>query len=145
MAIYNSDKVSLPYSAESVFAKLSNPGNLKNLLENVPEERIPDDKKDLLESIVITSDSITVPGGPVGNLTFRVTEKKEPTLVKLEAENSPVPLALSLHIDPVGADKCEASVKIDIALPAMLKPMVSGPLQKMVDQFGDVLKAIPFA
>lgn len=81
----------------------------------------------------------------MGALTFKIKERVEPTLVKLDGEGSPVPLTLAMHITPTGADSCTAKVEIDIALPAMLKPMVSGPLQKMADQFGQVLKAIPFS
>lgn len=145
MAIYNSTPVRLQSPAETVFAKLSNLENLRSLLEKVPADRIPEDKRGMFESITITPESITVPGGPVGSLTFKVVEKKEPSLVKLSGEGSPVPLTLSMHIAPEGAGACTAKVEIDIAIPAMLKPMVGGHIQKMADQFGQVLKAIPFA
>lgn len=145
MAIYNSDTVTLPSSAEAVYSKFSNLENLRKLLEKVPEGSLPDDKKAMLESISISSDAISVPGGPVGTLTFKVTEKREPSLVKLEAEGSPVPLALSVNINPVSADSCSANVEIDIAIPAMLKPMIGGQIQKMADQFGQILKSIPFS
>lgn len=145
MALYSSSPVSLASSAENVYSKLSNLENLRALLDKVPADQIPEDKRAMYESITITSDSITVPGGPVGALTFKIKERVEPTLVKLDGEGSPVPLTLAMHITPTGADSCTAKVEIDIALPAMLKPMVSGPLQKMADQFGQVLKAIPFS
>ena len=72
-------------------------------------------------------------------------EKTEPSLIKLAAGNSPVPLTLTLHISPETDASCSAKVDIDIDLPPMLKPMVGGHIQKMADQFGQVLKAIPFA
>lgn len=145
MAIYNSSEVSLHAPAESVFSKLSNLENLRSLLEKVPAEQIPADKREMFESITITPDAITVPGGPVGALTFRVIEKTEPSLIKLSGEGSPVPLTLAMHISPDGPEASKAKVEIDIALPAMLKPMVGGHIQKMADQFSQVLKAIPFA
>lgn len=145
MATYQSPEVSLHAPAEAVFAKLSNLENLRSLLEKVPADQIPADKREMFDNITITADSITVPGGPVGSLTFRVKEKREPSLIRLEGEGSPVPLSLSLSIAPDGADYSRAQAEIDIAIPAMLKPMVSGPIQKMADQFGQVLKAIPFS
>lgn len=145
MATYQSPEVSLHAPAEAVFAKLSNLENLRSLLEKVPADQIPADKREMFDNITITADSITVPGGPVGSLTFRVKEKREPSLIRLEGEGSPVPLSLSLNISPDGADYSRAQAEIDIAIPAMLKPMVSGPIQKMADQFGQVLKAIPFS
>ncbi len=74
MAIYNSSEVSLHAPAESVFSKLSNLENLRTLLDKVPAEQIPADKREMFDSITITPDAITVPGGPVGALTFRVIE-----------------------------------------------------------------------
>lgn len=145
MSTYSSDTVHLSASAESVYSKFSNLENLKNILQNVPEGKLPDDQKAMLQQISITADSITVPGGPVGSLTFKVVEKKEPSLVKLEAEGSPIALGIALHITPGTPDSCTAKAEIDIALPAMLKPMVGGQIQKMADQFGQMLKSISLA
>lgn len=145
MAKYNSSEETLHASAEAVFSKLSNLENLRSLLDRVPADKIPEDKKAMFESITITPDSITVPGGPVGAMTFRVTEKVEPTLIALSGEGSPVPLSLAMHITPETESSCKAKVEIDIEIPAMLKPMIGGHIQKMADQFGEVLKAIPFA
>lgn len=145
MAIYSSDSVTLSSSAENVYSKFSNLENLRALLDKVPADSIPDDKRAMYESITITPDSITVPGGPVGALSFKVVEKCEPSLIRLNGEGSPVPLTLSMNITPVNADSCKVKVDIDIALPAMLKPMVGGHIQKMADQFSQVLKAIPLS
>ena len=145
MSTYKSEKVELSASAESVYAKLSNLENLRSLLANVPAESVPDDKREMFDSIQITSDSISVPAGPVGDLTFRVVEKIGPSRIKLEAENSPIPLSLEMNIKPISDTSCDAQVAIDIKLPPMLAPMVGGHIQKMADQFGQVLKAIPFA
>ena len=145
MSTYKSDSVTIHNSAENVFSRLSNLENLKGMLAQAPADSIPADKREMLESITITPDSISVPAGPVGSLTFRVVEKVAPTLVKLSAENSPMPLTLALDITPKGAEECSARVDIDIAIPAMLKPMIGGQIQKMADQFGQMLKSIPFS
>lgn len=145
MSKYTSGEVTLPASADVVFSKLSNLENLKSLLTNVPADKIPADKREMFDNITITSDSITVPGGPVGALTFRVVEKKAPSLIRLEAEGSPIPLGMAMHVAPESAGSSKASVEIDIDLPMMLKPMLGGQIQKMADQFGQVLQAIPFA
>ena len=145
MSSYNSGAVKLNTSAENVYSKLSNLGNLRDILERVPADSIPADKRDLFNSLNVTADSISVPAGPIGSLTFRVVERKEPSLIKLAAENSPMPMSIALNLKPETDSACTADVDIDIALPAMLKPMVGGHIQKMADQFGQVLKSIPFA
>lgn len=144
MATYNSGEVILQASAEAVYARLSNLENLRSLLEKVPADKIPADKLEMFNSISITPDAITVPGGAVGTLTFRVKEKVEPSLIRLAGEGLPVPLSLSMHIQPDGPESSRANVEINIEIPAMLKPMVGGHIQKIADQFRQVLKAIPF-
>lgn len=145
MATYKSEIVSLAYPAERVYAKLSNLEGLGDLLKNVPTSSIPADQAAMLEQVTVTGDSISFPAGPVGSLTLKVVERVEPTLIALEGVGSPVPMSLSLHITPLTPDTCEAYVKIDIQIPAMLKPMVNGPLQKMADQFAQMLRQMPMA
>lgn len=145
MAVYNSGNVILHASADSVFKKLSNLENLKTMLEKVPADRIPEDKRQMFDNIKITPDTIEVPGGPMGNLTFRVIERKEPTLIKLQGEGIPMKMFLALHILPETESQSSGQVEIDIDIPAMLKPMIGGQIQKIANQFGDVLGAVPFS
>lgn len=144
MALYKSSPVGIKSSAETVFNKLSDFSNLKSLMEKVPESSIPADKKEMFDSVKVTSDSISFSAGPVGDVTLKVTEKLPPELIKLEGVNTPVAISLSLLISPVSAESCEAMVEIDIAIPAMLKPMIGGTIQKMTDQFSQVLGALKF-
>lgn len=145
MAIYSSGEVNLNASAPNVFDKLSNLENLQGMLDKVPADRIPEDKRQMFENIRITPDTIEVPGGPMGNLVFRVTERVAPSLIKLKGEGIPIEMALILHLTPISDSSSSAKVDVDINLPAMLKPMVGGQIQKIANQFGEVLGAIPFA
>lgn len=145
MATYKSEEVMLRASAENVFNKLSNLGSLKDLLAQVPEDQIPADKKEMFDNIRLTDDSIELPGGPVGSIRLKVVEKTAPTCIRLQGEGTPVPLSLQLHIHPVDDSCCRAMAQIDIEIPAMLRPMISGPMNKMTEQFAQVLHSIPFA
>lgn len=144
MAKYKSAAVDLPVSAERVYEKMSNLENLRTLLDKIPAEKIPADKLEMFRSLEITSDSITVPAGPVGALTFRTVERRAPEYVKMQGEGTPVAISLGLHITPCGESASQAQVEVDVALPPMLAPMVGGQIQKLADQFGDVIKSIPF-
>ncbi|MDE7412779.1 MAG: hypothetical protein K2N05_03175 [Muribaculaceae bacterium] len=144
MAEYKSEETPIKASAEAVFRKLSNLEGLKELLEKVPDNQIPDDQRDLFKQVRITSDTISFPAGPVGDLTLRLSETVEPTYIRLDGVGSPVPMALMLHIHPATEVSCSVQVVIDLQIPAMLKPMVSGPLNKMVGQFAFMLRNIPF-
>ena len=145
MSTYSSGNVTLKASAESVYNKLSNLENLKGMLDKVPADKIPEDKRHMFENIQITSDTIEVPGGPMGNLLFRVVERVEPSLIKLQGEGVPVKMLLALHIKPETDATSQAKVDLDIDIPLMLRPMIGGQIQKIANQFGDVLGAIPFA
>ena len=145
MASYQSQKVGISYPASTVYAKLSNLEGLSDILNHIPTDQIPADKRDMLNKVKVTADTISFPGGPVGDITLKVVQKVEPTLVRLEGVGTPVPMSLTLHVTPLTPDTCEAYVDIDVQIPAMLKPMVNGPLQQMADQFGQMLRQLPFA
>lgn len=144
MATYKSDEVSLKASAENVFNRLSNFESLKGLLAQIPVDQIPADKKEMFDNIKLTDDSIELPGGPVGAIRLKVVERTAPTRITLKGEGTPVPLQLQLDIHPVDEISSRAQAKIDIEIPAMLRPMISGPMQKMTEQFASVLRSIPF-
>lgn len=144
MATYKSDEVTLKASAENVFNRLSNFESLKDLLAQVPADRIPADKKEMFDSIRLTNDSIELPGGPVGSIRLKVVERTAPSRITLKGEGTPVPLQLQLELQPIDEASCRAQAKVDIEIPAMLRPMISGPMQKMTEQFGSVLRSIPF-
>ena len=144
MTTYSSEEITFNAPAEKVFDKLSNLENLKSLLEKVPADKVPEDKRQMFENIIITPDTIEVPGGPMGNLIFRLTDKEAPSLIKLSGEGIPIALALEMHIKPLTENSSSGKVDINIDIPAMLKPMVGGQIQKMAGQFGNILSAISF-
>lgn len=144
MTTVKSEKKIIAAPAEKVFEKLSNLDNLKPLLESMPPDMIPEDKREMFENLEITSDTITIPAGPVGQIKLRITDRLPFSLIRLAGEGTPVPMDMQLEIDSKGAEKCEVQVAINIEVPIMLKPMISGPLRKIVDQFVNVLAAIPF-
>lgn len=144
MAIFKSVPMAINASAEKVYNKLSNLSNIKNLLGDVPADAIPADKREMFDAVRITDDSIFFPAGPVGEVQLKVTERVSPALIRLSGVGTPMPLDLSLELAEVSADACEAATSIDIAIPPMLKPMVGGTLQKMVDQFTQVIGSLKY-
>lgn len=144
MASYKSDEVTLKASAQTVFDRLSDLDSLRSLLDRVPADSIPADKKEMFDNVKISGDSIELPGGPVGSIRLRMVEKTAPSRIKLVGEGTPVPLSLQMSITPVDEVACRAVAQVDLEIPAMLRPMISGPMQKMTEQFAQVLRSIPF-
>jgi len=144
MASFKSEEITLHGSAEQVFTKLSNLEGLKNMLDNMPKDQIPEDKLKMLEQVTITSDSISLPAGPMGQLTLQLTKKEEPTLIRLEGIGTPVAMSMQMNITPVDDATSLGIVEIDLSIPAMMKPMVSGPLTKATSEIGRMLSMLRF-
>ena len=142
---YKSEVISIAYPAKTVYDRLSNLQALSDVLKNIPADKVPADQMKMLEQVKVTSDSISFPAGPVGEITLKMVEKVEPSFIKLEGVATPVPVSLAMHINAHTDSTCEAYVDIDVQLPAMLKPMVNKPLQQMADQFGQMLRQMPFS
>ena len=68
MATYKSDDVTLLAPAEKVFAKLDTREGLGDMIKNAPADQIPEDKRQMLEGISVTADTITFPAGPDGGV-----------------------------------------------------------------------------
>lgn len=144
MPAYKSTGRRINASAQAVFDKLSNLEGLKDVLAKVPESAIPQDKKELFDNVKVTSDSISFPAGPVGEITLKIAERLAPTLIRLAGVGTPVPLGMSLEIAPLTDTSCEAAVVINLDIPKMMAPMIGGTIQKMADQFADVLERLNY-
>ena len=144
MTEFKSEQVSLAAPIEKVYGRFSNLENLKTLIDNAPADRIPADKLEQLKQMEVTPDSITLSGGPTGTITMRVCERREPELVALRPEGLPLQMQLELRFTPLSPDSTGAVAAITADLPAMMRPMVKGPLQKVVDQFAEMMASIPF-
>ncbi|MBD5212457.1 MAG: hypothetical protein HDS74_08605 [Bacteroidales bacterium] len=147
MAEYKSDEIALQGSAECVYGKLSNLEALRTLLDKVPEDQIPQEQKKMFEEIRITPETITIPAGagPIGEFTLRKEGCIEPNLVRLVGEGLPVALALMLEIKPVSDSESLGRVVVDMDVPMLLKPMISGPINKLIAQIAGFLPALKFS
>ncbi len=141
---FKSREVTLQAPIERIYSRMSNPENLRTLLENAPEDRIPADKLEQLKKIIITPDSITLPGGPTGAVTLRLDHCEEPTLVRLKAADLPLDIILELHLKALSPESTEAQCIIKADVPMMLRPMVKGPLQQVADKVVELMAGIPF-
>lgn len=141
---YKSKKVTLSAPIDVVYSRFSNLENLKKLIEQVPEDKIPADKLEQFNKMEMTPDSITIQGGPTGTITLQVIERREPNLVTLSPVGLPLTLDMHLHFMPVSDDVTEAEAVIEADIPMMLRPMVKGPLQKIVDEFATMMASVPF-
>jgi hypothetical protein len=144
MAEYKSESHQINAAAASIYHKLSNLENLRTLLESVPDDKIPEDKRAQLKSLQITEDSISMAGGPTGSITLKIAKKVEPQLIVLKAADLPLDLCLEIRIKEAGDNLSELHTAIVADIPMMLRAMVKGPFNQIVTQFADMLSAIPY-
>lgn len=142
MAEYTSQPVSLGKSAAEIYDKLTDMQGLAQMLTNAPMDMVPDEQRKLLSDIHIDENSIEIPGGPVGSITLVKSTCTPTSLVSFEGKGTPVPLVLAAHLQSTGSDSCDVTVEVSISVPAMMKPMLNGPMNKLVTQVADHLKAL---
>lgn len=137
MAKYSSKPVKVAKSAEELFDRFSNIGNLRDQLENAPSEI-----RDKMGNVRFTDDAVVLITPQVGEIEFGVKSKNRPDSIVLEARRSPVPLELTVNFNPTAPDSTEVTAAIDVEIPMMLKPLVGPKLQEAANMFGDMVAKV---
>lgn len=130
-------------SAPAAFEKFSNLDGLKEAIANVPNGSISDDKQEILKQVEITDDSILIPAGPTGSVTLQLAEKIAPSIIRFNAVGLPIPLTITLHLDPVDDAHCNACASIEVEVPAMLRPMIAPMMNQLTEQISALFLRIP--
>ncbi len=133
MAQYKSKAVTVGRSAEFISDKFSDLSSFGAALESMPEA-----DRAKVGDVKFEKDSITIDTKQVGAIRFNVTERT-PSRIVMNAVGSPVPLDLIVNLTSLGADSTEIVTVIDVEIPAMLRPMIGGAMQKAADQFGELM------
>lgn len=136
MATFTSKPTIIDSAAAVVADKFSDLSAMQGVLDKIPAE-----ERAKIGDIALTPDSIVMKTPQVGDITLKVTERT-PERVTLTALGSPVPMNLSVNLKPLGDSQTELTTAMDVEIPAFLKPMVGGTLQKAVDQFGELMKRL---
>lgn len=134
MASYSSKPASINKPVEEVYERISNIGAYQQKLDSLPAE-----VREKIGDVRFEDDAIVITAAPVGEIRFAVKERVSPSRVTLAAEQSPVPLNLTVNIEPDGESSTKATSVIDVEIPAMLKPMIGGKMQEAADKFGELI------
>lgn len=137
MATYKGKTTLVNQPIADVYAKISNLGDYQQRIDSLPS-----DIRAKLGEVSFTPDSIIISAQPVGQIKFTVTERTEPSILRLEAEQSPVPFAIAINLTPASDSSTNVATELNVDIPAMLKPMVGGKLQEAADKFGDLMTTL---
>lgn len=137
MAVFKSKPVTVARPASEMFERLSDLTRLQGTLD-----KLPADQREKIGNVEFTPDSIKMNTTQVGEITFKVIEKVEPTKVVFGTSSSPVPLTMQLDITPAGETDSTVVASLDVEIPAMLRPLVGPQLQKAADQMGSLIQQL---
>lgn len=152
MQKYESQVHTVARPVEEAYTRLSDLSNLSAVAERLdsPEaaekmEQIPAEQretvKQTLQSMQFDADSVSIQS-PLGAVTLRIVEREAPKLVKLQAENSPIPLTLWLQLLPETETTSRLRVTIGADVNIFMRAMVSGPLSKAAEGLAGVLAMV---
>ena len=152
MAKYESQIKQVPYSQSAVYSKVSDLTHLAAIKERINDpkvqEQIPADKleevKKSLEQMECTTDTLSTPAGPIGNISVKIIEREPEKCVKFSSTNSPVSFKLWIQILPTSETTSKIKVTIDADINFFMKQMLDKPLKQGVDKFADMLAMIPY-
>ncbi len=128
MAIYSGKPVTLPRPVSEIYAKVSDLGQYKEMVEALPEEH-----REKLAGVEFRGDCVKMDAPGVGELMFKIIERVTDEKVVLNAEGCPIPLKLI---------PTTLTPRVDIQIPAMLKPFIGNKIQQAADKFGEVFTSL---
>lgn len=152
MAKYESQIKQVPYSQSAVYAKISDLSNLAVIKERIDDPniqaQIPADKIDEVRNAVsqmeFTTDTLSGPVGPIGNIAVEIVEREPEKCVKFASTSSLVSFKLWIQVLPTSQISSKIKVTIDADLNFFMKQVLAKPLQQGVDKFADMLAMIPY-
>jgi len=136
MATFTSKPTIVNSPAQAVAEKFSDLSALQTVIDNIPAE-----ERAKIGDIALTPDSIVMKTPQVGDITLKVTERSAKRIA-LTAMGSPVPMNLAVNIKALSDNQTELTTAMEVEIPAFLKPMIGGTLQKAVDQFGQLMQRL---
>lgn len=136
MTEFTSEIKQIPYSETTIYEVLSDLNNLEKVKDRIPQDKIQDFSFD--------RDSCTFNVNPVGNVRFSVVEREPNKTIKFKADQAPIDVYLWIQLKEVNDRDTRIKLTVKAELNPFLKPMLSGPLQKGLDQIAGVLASIPY-
>lgn len=156
MSDFVSNVKTIPYPQEQVYHYLSDLSNLERIKERINDPEFlaraqqEADKynagniQERLQQVSFDQDSISITAAPLGNVCLRIIERDEPKTIKLKGEGTPIDVTLWIQLLPIDQLSTKMKLTLRAELNMFIRGMVSGPLQKGVEQLANMLAGIPY-
>lgn len=136
MAVYKAKPVNIEKPADFIAGQFADLTRLQSALDNLPAE-----ERAKVGDVQFTTDAIIMQTAQVGEIRFQIKERTSER-VAFVAGGLPMPVVMAVDMKPLGADTTQVEASLDIDIPAVLRPMVGGAMQKAVDQFSDLISRL---
>ena len=137
MAVYSGKPVTIGRTIDDIYAKVSDLSQYKEMVESLPAEQ-----REKLQGVEFRGDAFKMDAHGVGELVFKIVERTAPSHVGLNAEGCPIPLKLSLDLADVDGASTRLTPRIEMQIPAMLRPFIGNKIQEAADKFGEVFTSL---
>ncbi len=125
----------ISYPQASVYAMLSDLGNIDRVRDRLPEDKIKD--------LSFDSDSISI-STQMGAVKLVIVEREAPKTIKFETQESPLPFNFWIQLLPVTDATCKMKLTIKADLNPFIGGMVKKPLQEGIEKIADALQMIQY-
>jgi len=133
MTTFTGKPVTVARAAAEVAARFDDLTTMQAVLDAMPP-----DERAKVGDVALTRDEIIIQTPQVGAITLRVVERS-PERVRFNAVGAPVAMAIIANLRAIDTDHTEITAQMDVEIPAMLKPLIGGALQRATDQFGALM------
>ena len=131
----------IPYSQESVYAKVSDLSNLRGLAGRIPADQQSQFK---VENLECTPDTVSCTISPIGQIEVGIVSREPFKCVKMETLQSPIKLTAWIQIVSTGESSCKIKLTADADLNIFMAKMVEKPLTEAVEKVADMLAMLPY-
>ncbi len=131
----------IPYSQESVYAKVSDLSNLRGLADRIPADQQNQFK---VENLECTPDTVSCTISPIGQIEVGIVSREPFKCVKMETLQSPIKLTAWIQIVSTGESSCKIKLTADADLNIFMAKMVEKPLTEAVEKVADMLAMLPY-
>lgn len=133
MATFQGKPAVVARSAAEVAAKFDDLSAMQSVLDQMPAE-----ERAKVGDVQLTRDDIIINTPQVGKIAMHIVSRS-PERIEFAAQGSPVPMTIVAGLRAIDDSHTEITTTIDVEIPAMLKPLIGGALQKAADQFGSLM------
>ena len=131
----------IPYSQESVYAKVSDLSNLRGLADRIPADQQSQFK---VENLECTPDTVSCTISPIGQIEIGIVSREPFKCVKMATLQSPIKLTAWIQIVSTGESSCKIKLTADADLNIFMAKMVEKPLTEAVEKVADMLAMLPY-